>query len=1083
MGSFRGFNAMKGVLLLCGLLFGASSYGQKPGPDGRPLRGDPAEHVPLYRPGALQIPSATFVSPSLFELGLPVGRAELDPLPARFWGSLGASVASPGRAGRTIQLAAPASPGITLYRAENGVPYWISLSTPLFVGSVQSVTQAADRAQQALMELRALLGVENPDQEFELESVQEDPSGRWHVRFRQVYQRVPVWGRDLYVHIGPDGVYAINGRYEPTPRGVSTSPTLRPEDALELAIRDLRQRGQWAPPDAATMRWLGLEPPQVQLVLYPDPLRVRLAYSVRLHAHLIGYYEYIISAHTGGILNRIERHCSFTGAPTPTVRARWAATDRGDGDRHPATQFADARAIDLNGRERALRTYRHSNGVYYMIWDLPNLNPQASQLPDNPRGGALTIDARNQDLKEGVQLYHVTSPNNTWTDASAVSAHSNMKVCYDYYRNTFNRRAIDDKDQTMISIIHITQNGQPMDNAFWNGRIMGYGDGAQVFKPLAGGLDVAGHEMTHGVIQHTADLVYQFQPGALNESFADVFGVMIDRDDFLLGEDIMRPGRGPALRDFANPSNPALLKPQPSHMSQYVQLPIEQDNGGVHINSGIPNRAAYLVIQAIGREKAERIYYQALSRYLTRNSQFVDCRLALERAAQDLYGSGAELNAVRQAFDAVGIAASAGGGGGSPTVPPISGGRQLILFMVEDGRIGYWDLAQNRGAVFNHPQARARVSQGGADRAQLSAAVHPQTGRLYVFYITPERQLAAIEVATGQVQVFPLQLRQPGDLWNASVAPDGSLVALISAYEKDPNLYLTDGRQIVRVPLRPESTVEGLQDASIQYADVVAWSPDKRKIGFDAYHEYKLGLSRVAYWGMYELDLSSGKIYNLVPGQSADVNIGNITYGNTNPNLIAFNYVDEFGDWDIVIADLAQRRGGLLNIPNRNIGGFFLEDAMRPTFAPDDRALAFVSPSNRLLLFYELPTDRFGGLQLDVPVYNPKWAVDGGRVRTAQEPVEAPHLEALEVYPNPASAVVRIRFSGTGLEPIQLAVYDLLGRRVRLLYEGLSAGVSEYCWDGRDEAGRPVASGLYLIRLQRSAAPEEIQQRWVLFKR
>src|SRR5690606_17361732 len=226
---------------------------------------------------------------------------------------------------------------------------------------------------------------------------------------------------------------------------------------------------------------------------------------------------------------------------------------------------------------QAIRTYQHTDSQYYSLWDLPNLDVAKSTLPNEPAGGAITISANNQDLKQDTQLLHVTSANNTWVDPTSVSASYNMRVAYDYYRTVHNRAAIDGKDQSVLSVIHITEGGQQVDNAFWNGRMMIYGNGKDTFKPLAGSLDTGGHEMTHGVVEHTANLVYQFQPGALNESFADVFGVMIDPANFLLGESIIQPGKGIALRDLLNPGNPQLVAPQPAHMNEYRQLTADQD--------------------------------------------------------------------------------------------------------------------------------------------------------------------------------------------------------------------------------------------------------------------------------------------------------------------------------------------------------------------------------------------------------------------------------------------------------------------------------------------------------------------------
>ncbi|RXK17147.1 M4 family metallopeptidase, partial [Macrococcus sp. DPC7161] len=141
-------------------------------------------------------------------------------------------------------------------------------------------------------------------------------------------------------------------------------------------------------------------------------------------------------------------------------------------------------------------------------------------------------------------------------------------------------------------------------------------DGDDVtFRPLAGGKDVVAHEITHGVTQETANLKYQGQSGALNESISDVFAYFIDNDDATIGEDVYTPNKaGDALRSMSNPN----LYNQPATMSQYVNT--TSDNGGVHTNSGIPNKIAYDTISQLGQDKAEKIYYRALSQYLTVNS-------------------------------------------------------------------------------------------------------------------------------------------------------------------------------------------------------------------------------------------------------------------------------------------------------------------------------------------------------------------------------------------------------------------------------------------------------------------------------
>lgn len=151
---------------------------------------------------------------------------------------------------------------------------------------------------------------------------------------------------------------------------------------------------------------------------------------------------------------------------------------------------------------------------------------------------------------------------------------------------------------------------------------MFYGNGAQSFMPLARGLDVAGHEMSHGVIESTANLDYEGESGAINESFADVFGVLIDRDDWKVGEDVVRLGEFPsgALRNIGDPHNGAQTNDfgrwQPRHVNE--QYKGTADNGGVHINSGIPNYAFYLFVQEMAKHLMKQQQKELLKKYTTK---------------------------------------------------------------------------------------------------------------------------------------------------------------------------------------------------------------------------------------------------------------------------------------------------------------------------------------------------------------------------------------------------------------------------------------------------------------------------------
>jgi Zn-dependent metalloprotease len=246
---------------------------------------------------------------------------------------------------------------------------------------------------------------------------------------------------------------------------------------------------------------------------------------------------------------------------------------------------------------------------------------------------------------------------------------------YDFYAKLFERNSLDDNGMTLISTVHladIDETGSfiPMNNAFWNGQQMAYGDGdGLLFQRFTRALEVVGHELTHGVQSFTSNLRYFGQSGALNEHFADVFGVLVRQwrngekaaeASWVIGAEVLVPGatrRG--IRDMEKPGtafvNDPLLgtDPQPAHMTKIYTGP--RDRGGVHINSGIPNRAFVLAAKAIGGfawEAAGRIWYDAMLQ-LTSTSQFQDCaRLTVQVASG--HGAAAK-KAVKAAWRKVGV--------------------------------------------------------------------------------------------------------------------------------------------------------------------------------------------------------------------------------------------------------------------------------------------------------------------------------------------------------------------------------------------------------------------------------------------
>jgi Zn-dependent metalloprotease len=250
-------------------------------------------------------------------------------------------------------------------------------------------------------------------------------------------------------------------------------------------------------------------------------------------------------------------------------------------------------------------------------------------------------------------------------DAALDAAHDFAKGVYDFYNTKYGRDSIDGKGMKLKSVVHY---GNHYNTAFWNGSQMTYGDGdGKMFIPFSLGSDVVGHEMTHGVTERTAGLRYQSQSGALNESWSDVFGNLIEKwidkqagkperdPNWLIGEEIFTPGvDGDALRSMSAPGTAYKGDNQPSNMKDYNRT--GSDNGGVHTNSGIPNKAAYEVAKAIGQDKLSDVWFRALTTYMTPSTQFADAANFTVQSAIDLYGAGStEAKAVADAWTSVGL--------------------------------------------------------------------------------------------------------------------------------------------------------------------------------------------------------------------------------------------------------------------------------------------------------------------------------------------------------------------------------------------------------------------------------------------
>ena len=246
------------------------------------------------------------------------------------------------------------------------------------------------------------------------------------------------------------------------------------------------------------------------------------------------------------------------------------------------------------------------------------------------------------------------------TDDPAVNeAYAGLGNTYDYYWSVFGRDSIDGQGRALHGCVHF---GTDYPNAFWDGHAMFFGDGdGQFLTRTTAGIDVIGHELTHGVTQYEANLVYSGQSGALNESISDVFGIQVkqkalgqttETSDWLIGADIVGPALSPALRSMKDPGKANPHDDQPADMDSYV------DGGDVHTNSGIPNRAFYLAASSLGGnawDVAGPIWYAALrDNRLNPTATFGEfARLTVANAQQTHGQQSKEADAVTGAWDTV----------------------------------------------------------------------------------------------------------------------------------------------------------------------------------------------------------------------------------------------------------------------------------------------------------------------------------------------------------------------------------------------------------------------------------------------
>jgi Zn-dependent metalloprotease len=945
-------------------------------------------------------------------------------------------------------LALPVPPQTEVVRdAETGEVVFVKQSGRFVSRATTGLEQAQVLATTFIREMKTLYGIVNPEQELVVKTSELDDLGHYHIRFGQVANGVPIHGTEAVVHLDGSGDARITGRLKPSPVVNAAAPSLAAEGAADVALAHLSAHTTVVTLNADQKRWLGYEAPESELLYYPTPdaaTPYSLAWYLTVRPNFMERHVVVVDAHSGEILKEFDHTCAVG----------------------PVT----ASGQDLNGVSRTVNTFQAPTNQYYLIdATKPMYTGNNTTLPDLGKGIILTADMNNTTT-QNPQFTYIVSNNNAW-NAKSISAHYNAGVAHDYFRNAHNHNSINNNGGDIISFINVADDdGQGLDNAYWNGSAMFYGNGRQAFFPLAGSLDVAGHEMAHGVIQATGNMEYQDEPGALNESFADIFGVMIDRDDWLLGDDVVKVQAFPsgALRSMSDPHNGGSSLNDNGYQPRIYaeRYTGTQDNGGVHINSGIPNWAFFKFATATSKDIAEDVYYRALKQYLTRSSKFIDCRIAVEQAATDLHGANsAVVQAARTAFDQVGILGNTTGGGTGgqnyqPQIPPNPGAEFIVSTDTNPSDPNEFYISSTSGTNF---QALSTTTP----KKRISVTDNGQFG----YFVGTDGHIRRIRMNAASPQETILSNQPEWD--NVAISKDGTLLAAVSS-SVDTSIYVFNlaanpitGVQFI---LYNPSTAQGVSTGGVLYADAIEFDHSGEYVLYDAFNRIPTALGNpLEYWDMGFLRVwnksannwGDGTVQKVFSNLSAGISVGNAVFSKNSPAVVAFDYIDNNTNEQILLT---------ANLENGNVGEVFNNLVLSfPNYSNLDDKLLFNAEStggDELIAVIPLAQDKLTPAGAATGLISDGkfgvWYATGNRVINVKLEDELLLLGQVSLFPNPASDLAQLQVTLSEPSRVEVILTNAMGQPVWKQSETAMPS-------GQNQITVPVeglSTGMYLLQIR-----------------
>ena len=951
------------------------------------------------------------VTPKAKPAGSPVFFAKAN-LMSNGFASVAAGVTNPGACAQKGSSSTGTTAGIVL--GDNGVPVFIGSEAAAALESQypSSAAKPSDAAIGFIEANKTLFKLDNPSGELVVSAVKTASDGSRHVLFSQNYNGIPVWGAQIAVHISSSGkVTSVNGRYSPTPSGDFMSRlSLSGQDAIAITQTDIGKRTKLTDTDVLSLIIPGYNGPSSELVIVSDSSVTSsdgvLCWLIRIRPNFSQRWVYLVNAETGVIVKSYDESAHDTAST--------------------------AQAKDALGNTVTINTTL--SGTTYTLADMES--------------NTTIYTAAGKVLSKESDAKAITSADNTWSDTTAVSAQYNLRKTYDFY-NGFGRRGVDGNNAALAAIVHFTEDGSVYDNAFWGGGYMAFGD----YDRFTAALDVVAHELTHGVIEKTVGLQYQSQSGALNESIADIMAAMID-PDWQIGEDLHMG----AIRDLLNPGKYS----QPASMSQYQNMASNVDNGGVHVNSGIPSHAVAIFTEAISRDKASKIIYRILdSLYLTPQAQFVDFRLAAIQSSTDLYGADSEeTSQVKLAFDAVGI--KEGAATQPPTeTPPPSGGENIAFEY--NSRIYF-------GPVSIATSSDASLATNTAIYSNTACAKTVNREGTEMVFVDTYNNLRRIDLITGKETIID----NSGEWSSVAISPNGSLLAATSIYA-DSSIYifnLNDSSKSKVIHLYTPST-EGVVSYTTIYADALDWNTDGTLLMYDSFHSVpSTGGKPIEFWDVNSIDNATDQISRVNLPIENDCQVGNPFFSGTSDRYIVCDMFSDARSYQAVTAfDIYTMKRSIIsengyvkdpsgNFPNIGIG----------RYSPDDLSIIYqvYSATDGIYRIYKksLAEDHMtltGAAEYYFYGGTPLWFVVGNGTSVENGAENQPSSFSLGAsYPNPFNPSTSIPFTIVKEGGYTLEVYDILGRKAATLVNGkMNAGSYNVRFDGTG-----LASGVYLYSLR-----------------